>query len=129
MAIDKATGPILAVAVGKGRAHDFRLFKRHALSLPEGTEILADRGYQGLAKFHPKCRTPHQRRRKTIPLSAEQRAHNRALASERVCVEHAIGRLKVSRVPKETYRHRRRRFGLRTHLLAGPHNHALASTK
>lgn len=123
--MERGTGKILAAAVGKGREHDFKLFKRSGLRVHKDTELLADSGYQGLAKRHAKCRTPHKRRRKIIPLSAEQKAHNHQLASERVVAEHVIRRLKVFRVLKETYRHRRRRFGLRLHLLAGLHNHDL----
>ena len=40
-------------------------------------------------------------------------------------VENVIRRLKVFRVLKETYRHRRQRHGLRVHLLAGLYNHDL----
>lgn len=123
--MDKATGLILAAACGKGREHDFRLFKRSRLRVRPDTELLADSGYQGLAKLHARSRTPHKRWRKTVPLTKEQRAHNTALASERVLVENVIRRLKVFRVLKETYRHRRRRFGLRVHLLAGLYNHDL----
>ena len=123
--MDKQSGRIVALACGKGREHDFKLFKRRRPRLHEKSEVLADSGYQGLAKFQPKCRTPHKRRRKTIALTNPQRAHNRQLASERVGVEHAIRRLKVFRILKETYRHRRRRHGLRAHLLAGLTNHDL----
>ena len=93
------------------------------------TELLADSGFQGVAKLHARSRTPHKRWRKAKPLSAEQKAHNTALARERVLVENVIRRLKVFRVLKETYRHRRRRFGLRTHLLAGLYNHDLLAPK
>jgi hypothetical protein len=51
------------------------------------------------------------------------------LAGERVLAEHVIRRLKVFRVLKETYRHRRRRYGLRVHLLAGLYNHDLLAAK
>ena len=93
-----------------------------------GTELLADSGYQGLAKHHANCRTPFKRRRKSIALTPQQKAHNRALASERVLAENVIRRLKVFRVLKETYRHRRRRHGLRVHLLAGLYNHGMVIT-
>lgn len=129
MAVDKASGTILAATCGKGREHDFRLFKRSKLRVPPTTELLADSGYQGPGKLHAKSRTPHKRWRKTVPLSEEQRAFNRALASERVRVENVIRRLKVFRVLKETYRHRRRRHGLRVHLLAGLYNHDLLVAK
>jgi hypothetical protein len=48
-------------ACGKGREHDFRLFKRSAMRLHRDTELLADSGYQGVAKLHAKSRTPHKR--------------------------------------------------------------------
>ena len=105
------------------------LFKRSRLRVRPDTELLADSGYQGLAKLHAKSRTPHKRWRKTIPLTEAQRAHNTALASERVLVENVIRRLKVFRLLKETYRHRRRRHGLRVHLLAGLYNHDLLIAK
>src|SRR3954454_9121717 len=84
VALDKATGTILAAACGKGREHDFRLFQRSQLRPHPGTERLPDSGYQGVAKRHPNSRTPSKRRRKTIALPPEQQAHNRAWASERV---------------------------------------------
>ena len=121
----KKSGLILAAACGKGREHDFRLFKRSKLRVRPDTELLADSGFQGLAKLHAKSRTPHKRWRKAVPLTLEQKAFNHALASERVLVENVIRRLKVFRVLKETYRHRRRRHGLRVHLLAGLYNHDL----
>jgi hypothetical protein len=125
VAVERASGRIVAAACGKGRTHDFLLFKGSRLRLHPTTELLADSGYQGVAKLHAKSRIPHKRWRKTTVLTAEQKAHNRALASERVLAEHVIRRLKIFRVLKETYRHRRRRFGLRTHLLAGLYNHNL----
>ena len=123
--MDQVTGTLLAAACGKGREHDFRLFKRSGLRVRPDTELLADSGDQGLAKLHPKSRTPYKRWRKKTPLTAEQRAFNQTLASERVLVENVIRRLKAFRVLKETYRHRRRRHGLRVHLLAGLYNHDL----
>lgn len=127
--MDQKTGRILAAACGKGREHDFRLFKRRGLRLPAASELLADSGYQGLAKPHANSRTPFKRWRKAIPLPEEQRTFNRALASERVRVENIIRRLKIFRVLKEIYRHRRRRHGLRVHLLAGLYNHDLLTAK
>ena len=101
------------------------MFKRSRLRVRADTELLGDSGFQGLAKLHAKSRTPHKRWRKAIPLTPEQHAFNHTLASERVLVENVIRRLKVFRVLKETYRHRRRRHGLRVHLLAGLYNHDL----
>ncbi len=51
---------------------------------------------------------------------------NRALARLRLRVEHSIRRLKRFRILSERNRNRRRRFGLRVHLLAGIINFDLA---
>jgi hypothetical protein len=91
------------------------------------TELLGDSGFQGVAKLHPKSRTPHKRWRGK-PLSKEQKAHNRSLAKERILAEHVIRKLKVFRILKETYRHRRRRFGLRLNLIAALYNHDLQTS-
>lgn len=85
------------------------------------TELLGDSGFQGVEKLHAKSRTPYKRGRGRR-LSDEQRAENAALARERVVVENVIRCLKVFRVLKETYRHRRRRFGLRLNLIAVLYN-------
>lgn len=119
---------ILSSAYGKGRAHDFKVLKhsRCAATLHQDTQLYADSGFQGVAKLHPKSCTPHKRWRGKA-LSPEQKAHNRAVAKVRILAEHVIGKLKVFRVLKETYRHRRRRFGLRLNLIAALYNHDLAS--
>lgn len=117
---------ILAVYYGKGRQHDFKVLKksRCALSLHKDTELLADSGFQGVARFHPKSRTPCKRWR-GHSLTPQQKDHNRQLARERISVEHVIRKLKVFRLLKETYRHRRRRFALRLNLIAALYNHDL----
>ena len=51
-------------------------------------------------------------------LTDEMRQDNRVLAHTRQGVEHVIRRLKIFRIFKGVYRHRRRRFSLRLHLIA-----------
>ena len=99
---------------------------RCAHSLHEDTGFLSDSGFQGVAKLHANSRTPHKRWRGR-PLTKEQKAYNRALAKKRILAEHLIRRLKVFRILKETYRHRRRRFGLRLNLITAIYNHDLKS--
>lgn len=116
------------MAQGRGREHDFRVFKRSQCSkMHPKTELLGDSGYQGVQNFHPNSHTPHKRSKKK-PLTTEHKAHNKALASRRVVAEHIIRKLKVFRIFKEAYRHRRRRFGLRLHLIAGLYNADLDAT-
>lgn len=103
--------------MGKGREHDFRLFKPCDIRFHEHTEVLADRGYQGLQHLHSNSQTP-QRKPPRKPLSQEAKPANRDLASLHIPVEHVIRTLKIFRILKETYRNKRRRFGLRLHLIA-----------
>jgi len=97
---------------------------RCAVSLHSDTELLSDSGFQGVAKLHPNSRTPCKRWRGRSP-TPQQKAHNRQLARERIVAEHVIRKLKVFRVLKERYRHRRRRFALRLNLIAALYNHDL----
>ncbi|WP_242027761.1 MULTISPECIES: transposase family protein [unclassified Limnothrix] len=118
MVIDWRSGQFLAVTVGRGRTHDLRLWRESAFRLAPDRLCLADSGYQGLARDHeatilPKRKPP----RKCLP--EVEKACNRALAAVRIRIEHAIRRLKRFRIFSGRYRNRRRRCGLRLHLLAG----------
>ena len=111
--------------MGKGRKHDFRLFKESRTRLHPEVKLKADYGYQGIGKMHQKSEVPHKRSKKR-PLTPEQKAYNRNVSSERVLVEHVIRKLKVFRLLAERYRNRRKRFGLRVNLIAGIVNYELA---
>jgi len=115
---------ILDVRTGKGREHDFALYKRRAVSPHPATLVLADRGYQGIQRRHARNTTPHKRRRGQ-PLTHEQRQENQIHAQQRVIVEQVICALKTFRLLAGRYRHRRARFGLRYALLAGLYNACL----
>lgn len=115
--MEQTSGQILCTAFGKGRIHDFRLFKQHRLPMLPEQLCLADKVYQGLAKLHRHSCIPTKKSRKT-ELSAEERQSNQMLASLRIVVEHTNRRLKVWRILAERYRNRRRRFGLRFNLIA-----------
>ena len=116
--IDLWSGQFLAVVCGKGRTHDLRLFKHSKLRFCQVLFCLADKGYQGIAKVHTNSITPQKKPPRQALPKADKQA-NRALARLRVKVEHGIRRLKRFRILSERYRNRRRRFGLRVHLLAG----------
>ena len=117
MLLERGTRRILAVRVGKGRRHDFHLFKRSQTHVHPSVEMFADTGYQGLQKLHANTRKPHKATKKH-PLTGEQKRANRQINSRRVVVEHALRRLKVFRLLGERYRNRRKRFGLRLNLIA-----------
>lgn len=121
MVADQRSKKIICLAHGRGREHDFKLFKRSRVRFTTATEALGDRGYQGLQKLHGQSRTPRKKPRGK-PLPAADRQANRALARERIRVEHVIGGLKVFHILADRYRNRRKRFGLRVNLLAGLYN-------
>ena len=124
MLLERGSRHILAVRVGKGRRHDFHLFKQSQTRVHPSVEMFADTGYQGLQKLHARIHKPAKASRKH-PLTREQKQVNREINSRRVVVEHAIRRLKVFRLLGERYRNRRKRFGLRLNLIAALTNFQL----
>jgi hypothetical protein len=119
-----AKGQILCVTTGKGRMHDFRLFKESKVRLHPQVALKVDSGYQGIGKLHSNSHLSHKRSKKR-PLTREQKTYNRNVSRERVLVEHGIQKLKIFRLLAERYRNRRKRFGLRANLIAGIVNYEL----
>lgn len=118
------TREILATSFGKGRTHDFKLFKQSCTRVHPHTVVLADLGYLGLERLHAHSFLP-TKATKHHPLNSEEKRANRTLARLRLHIERVIGRLKVFRILSERYRGRRKRFGLRFNLIAGIHNFEL----
>ena len=125
--VNQATGQILCTAFGKGRVHDFQLFKLHRTPMLPEQLCLADKGYQGITKLHSSSCTPTKKPRKQ-KLDKHERQHNRFLARFRVVAEHVNRRLKIFRILAERYRNRRQRFGLRFNLIAAIINSEIALT-
>lgn len=122
--MNQKTQEIICITVSKGKVHDFRIWKESQITLGERTELLADKGYQGIKKIHDCSRTPIKKPRKKF-LSKEQKKFNKQLAKERIVVEHIHRRLKIFRILSSRYRNRRQRFGLRINLIAGIYNYEL----
>jgi IS5 family transposase len=122
--VNRKTKAILATAFAKGKTHDFQLFKDSRSPIAEQIRGLGDAGYQGVVRLHANSQTPFKKS-KHHPLTKEQKAHNRALAHERILVEHVIRSLKIFRILSERYRNRRKRFALRFNLIAALYNSEL----
>src|SRR5664280_2960150 len=90
---------ILSVVVGKGQQHDFSVFKDSRLLLHPDVLLLADSGYQGMHKHHQNTTLPIKKK-KGQSLSAEDKAHNKALSKQRVFIEHVNRRCKFSELSK-----------------------------
>jgi hypothetical protein len=123
--VNQADGQIICTAFGKGRVHDFRLFKLHRLPMLPEQLCLADKAYQGIATLHPCSCNPSKKPRQG-KLSQAERQHNRNLARLRVVAEHVNRKLKIFWILAERYRNRRKRFGLRFNLIAAIVNFELA---
>ena len=116
---------IMCVATTVGSRHDLTLFRQSGVRLHWETALIGDAGYQGIWQDHAHSITPHKESTHH-PLTPQERQENRVLASTRLRVEHVIRRLKIFRVLKDGYRHRRRRFSLRANLIAALCNHSIA---
>ncbi|MEM8723863.1 MAG: transposase family protein, partial [Cyanobacteria bacterium P01_G01_bin.39] len=90
----------------------------------ELTEIMADKGYQGIKKIHDLSFTPKKKPKKKS-LTSREKEYNRELAKQRIYIEHVIRCWKIFRILAQPYRNRRRRFGLRFNLVSGLYNYGL----
>ncbi len=109
---------IICLAHSKGKTHDFKLFKNSRTKFHKFLKVIADKGYQGLAKLHNLSETPIKKPRGK-KLSKDQKKYNRELNRLRIAVEHVNRRLKIFKILSYPYRNRHRRFGLRSNLIAG----------
>ena len=123
--IELKTRKIITLRHGKGRVHDFKLFKKTKVKLPKTSKMLADKGYQGILKIHENSVTPIKKPQGG-KLTKEQKRYNRELNQLRVAVEHVNRRLKIFKILSYQYRNRHNRFGLRASLIAGIYNYELA---
>lgn len=111
-------GKILFVDIQLDYCHDMKLFRTSRRDLSRAGEILADSGYQGIMKLYSQAKTP-KKSSKLHPLTDEDKAYNKALASCRIKVENVFAKVKAFKIFSTTYRNRKRRFGLRMNLIAG----------
>lgn len=110
--------------MGKGRRHDYHLYKTSKVHALKETQIVVDTGYQGLQKTHANTLKPTKRTKKK-PLLEHEKKTNHQISSIRVAVEHVIRRVKIFRIIAERYRNRRKRFTLRLTLIIALYNFEL----
>ena len=61
--IERDTLEIICLHFGLGRTHDFNLFKAAGIQVHPDTGMLADSGYQGIARYLPNSYTPRKNRK------------------------------------------------------------------
>ncbi len=126
--MEQETGLIISTEFARGRKHDFKIFKESKVFLRTEIKFLADKGYQGIKKYHKNSLTPKKKPKKSI-LTIEDKRSNRELSRLRIIAEHINRRLKIFRILSEKYRNRRKRFGLRFNLIAGIYNYELLTRR
>lgn len=105
------------MTVSKGKKHDFSLFKESQLFLPKEIKLLADSGYQGIAKYHSASVIPIKKK-KGKALSVEDKHHNKALSKQRIFIEDVNRRCKIFRIVKDVYRGKHKNYSLTWNLVS-----------
>jgi hypothetical protein len=101
----------------RGAMHDFALHKEEP-PIPPGSRAFVDSGYQGLDKMHQATELPYKAT-KTKPLDKEEKEYNHALSRYRVIVENIIGDIKTFKILSDRYRNKRKRYGIKFHIISG----------
>jgi len=120
--IDRKTELIICTELFNGKAHDGTIFKTTTPVNPD-ILVLGDSGYRGIQKVHANTLLPIRHKEDIAKLSEEQKAAlkvtNKKISSQRMKIEHIIGRIKRFKIVADRYRNRRKRFGLRLNLICG----------
>lgn len=101
---EKETGRVLGLGPTQpGSRHDKACADEEGYTFPKGSTLFQDTGFQG---YEPKGATVVQPTKKPRgkELSPEQKAANRVISSQRVCVEHSIGGIKVFHAASAIFR-------------------------
>lgn len=115
--INAKTRLIMLVCSGRGKEHDFALYKRSVGSdIHEDALLYADLGYLGMEAFHEKSKLPIKRKKKQ-DLSEKDKAYNKRLSKKRVRIEHTNARIKTFKIMSYPYRNSRKRHILRAYLI------------
>jgi hypothetical protein len=88
-----------------GRVHDKAICDGEEYEFPEGSQLWQDLGLQGFAPEGVTIRQP-KKKPKNQALSAAEKEQNRAIASERVEIEHQIGGIKRCNIVSHRFRNR-----------------------
>ena len=103
LVIDETCHMCFLSTTSEGKAHEKRLADLEGYTFPPGSCLSQDRGFQGytcegITVVQPKKTPPGGE------LTPPEKAANRAIASIRIRIEHAIGGVKRSRIVKDKIR-------------------------
>lgn len=100
-----------------GNVHDKKVYDESRMRTPQEVRKRADSGYQGAVAME----VPHKKPRKK-ELTSEQKEENRLHSSDRICVEHGIGKMKIWRIVSDQFRNPSSIHGLIFKNIAGLSN-------
>lgn len=125
--IDENTTRIINVHNERGKVHDYQMLKDSDIidilnELGIGGKF--DSGYQGVQKELDKVKIPYKKS-KYHELTEEEKEYNKALASERIKIEHTNRTIKIFRIMKETYRNHMNRYEKRLRIICCLYNQNL----
>lgn len=116
--IDLKTKRIVSVSkTHPGSVHDMQI-RRQSEPIHRDTIAIADSGYQGLDKEHPKTLIPDKKQRGK-KRSEDQIQRNRKIARVRIPVEHMFGKMKRFAILSSCYRNKGLGYNLKFNILAG----------
>ena len=101
--IDTTLHILFLSATFEGRVHDKRIADYCAYPLPDGSALLQDLGFLAFELDGVTMREPIKKPRGG-QLTPEQKAHNQALATRRVRIEHVNSSVKRCRMVKDAIR-------------------------
>ncbi len=78
------SGQVICLGHGKVKINDFRLFKTSSVKFRDLFKVIADQGYQGIAKFHQSSTTPIKKS-KGRKLAKQQKEYNPLTKSIKNC--------------------------------------------
>ena len=93
----------------EGRIHDKRIADMMVYSLPEGSCLYQDAGFQGFSVAGVKMIQP-MKKPKSRDLTDQEKAKNREISSIRIRIEHAISGIKRYRIVKDKLRNYKKGF-------------------
>lgn len=101
---EMATGRVLGLGdTQPGSKHDKACIDEENYTFPDGSTLFQDTGFQGYAPDGASIQQPTKKPRGK-ELSPEQKDANRKISSQRVCVEHSIGGIKVFHIVSVIFR-------------------------
>jgi DDE superfamily endonuclease len=122
--VDLNTKLIVCIAQGKGKQHDFNIWKKSRTGVKPSIKCLGDKGYQGIQKLYKNSQTPIKKKTGQ-KLNKASKTSNRELAKKSIVSEHINRCLKIFRLLSSRYRNRRTRLNLRLSLISGIYNYGL----